>query len=139
MTNKRLDLGVRDGMSKEEKLSSSRLSVSFTKFVLWSSQRLDPNGYGSLNDCECRRTGTQCYTPSTFLLHDGKRIECAITIDTERTRELRCGPSFVCVQWRVTFLTARRADTSVMIVCHWKHLCTARRPANSRNGLRRQI
>ena len=49
----------------------------------WQSQRVN------------RRTGTQCDTPATFLLHDGKRIECAIAVDAERSRKLRCGTPFI--------------------------------------------
>jgi len=111
-------------------VTGSPIILAIRKLRLRSAQRLYSHWYGRLKGWKCWWTGTQCNTPATFLLYDRKRIECAIAIDTERSRELRYGTPFVCVQWRVTFLTARRTDTSVMIVGHWKHLCAGRRPTN---------
>jgi hypothetical protein len=74
------------------------------------------------------RVGT--LAAAAFLLHDGKRIERAVAVDAERSRKLRCGAPVVRVKGRVTFFTARRTDTSVMIVCHGN---------TSADSLRRQI
>ena len=122
-SHQRLDLGVRDGMSRRKAiLRSPSIPRVQKKSVLWSLQRCDlrirPGGPEG-RERGRTRTAYSTRTPLPLLsLYSGKWIAFMVAVEAERSRKHRLGTVVVRVKGRVTFFTARRTDTSVMIVCH---------------------